>query len=211
MPRPNTYTQDDLETLSRLYEMMPLREVAKAMGRSYGSVLWRKHEMGLDKPWSQIVQRHPVAASSAQLAYTAGLIDGEGTVSIRKFSGKWKPHIRIANSSVPLMEWLSAVFTTPGIFIERRRPKASGGLTHYMFHIPGLGHLPLYEALLPYLVIKQPQMECLIEFTQLRLSQNRVELLNDRQLELVQRVRDLNIKPSVRYRAEQSTTFPSTT
>jgi len=211
MGKPNTFTQDDCATLSRLYGTMPLRDVAKAMGRSYGSVQWRKSEMGLTKIFSQIVQQHPMTASREQLAYTAGLIDGEGTVSIRKFSGKWKPHIRIANSSEPLMEWLSGVFTTPGIFIERRKKKASGGLMCYMFHIPGLGHLPLYEALLPFTVIKRPQLECVAEFTRLRLSQSRVEPLTARQLELVQRVRDLNIKPFTRYRAEQSQISPSTT
>jgi hypothetical protein len=211
MPKPNTFTPEDSETLSRLYETMTLREVAERMGRTYGSVLGQKHRLGLTKSFAQIVEQHPVTATNEQLAYTAGLIDGEGTVSIRKFRGKWKPHIRIANSSVPLMDWLSETFTTPSIFIERRRPKASGGLTHYLFHIAGLGYLPLYEALIPLLVIKREQMECLAEFSRLRLSQSRVEALTDRQLELVQRVRDLNIKPSVRYRAEQLKTFPSTT
>jgi hypothetical protein len=194
---------DELKTLSELYPLMPLREVAERMGRSYSSVLWAKHTLGLRKTFGQIVTEKPVDLSEPTLAYIAGLIDGEGTVSIRKFSGKWKPHIRIANTSESLMAWLSSTVVGPGIFIEHRRIH-DGRLPFFMFHIPGIGWVALYERLLPYMVIKREQMAALVEFSRLRLGQDRMAPLNERQLWLVSRVRELNIKPLHKLSAAKS-------
>lgn len=194
------FSPEQLAKLSQLYEQMPLREAAELAGMSYGSALYQLRQLGLHKTFAQRYQPNPVTASTERLAYTAGLIDGEGTVSLRKFTGKWKPSIRIANTSWPLMEWLRETFDGPSIFIEHRRIRQSR-LQCYMFHIQGLGHLPLYEALLPLMVIKRSQMECVIEFTRERLTHSRDTPLSERQLELIATVRDLNIKPSTRLAA----------
>lgn len=183
--------------MAELYRVMPLTQVAARMGRSYSSVLWAKHRLGLRKSFDQIVSVKPVTLSEPVLAYLAGLIDGEGTVSIRKFSGKWKPHIRIANTSRVLLDWLETTVAGPGIFTEHRRIGPSR-LPYYMFHIPGIGYVEHYERLLPYMVIKREQMSSIAEFSRIRLGQDRMAPLNERQLWLVSRVRELNIKPSLR-------------
>jgi hypothetical protein len=206
------YTPEQLAELSRLYEQMPLKDAAERMGMTYQAAFYQVRQLGLLKPFSQIITMQPVTQTPEQLAYTAGLIDGEGTVSIRTMHGKHnpKPHVRIANSSVPLMDWLRATYSGPSIFIERRKPKHTR-VAHYMFHIGGFGYLPLYEALLPYLVIKGPQMNCLVEYIKERMSQTRLEPLSPRCREMVDTVRRLNIKPSNRSLAGPSETSPSTT
>jgi hypothetical protein len=204
------YAPEQLAMLSQLYGQMTLREAAERVGMTYEAAFWQARQLGLRKSFSQIVKLNPVTASSEHLSYLAGLIDGEGTVSIRKFSGKFKPCIRVANTSWPLMEWLRETFDGPSVFIEHRLIRASR-LQCYMFHFQGLGHLPLYEALAPRLVIKRAQMECLVEFSRERLGQHRMESLSARQMELVSTVRDLNIPPSRRSRAASSEISPSTT
>jgi hypothetical protein len=206
------YTSEQLAELSTLYEQMPLKDAAKRLGLTYGQAFYQLQRVGVRKPISRIITFQPVTQTPEQLAYTAGLIDGEGTVSIRRTPGKHnpRPHVRIANSSWPLMEWLQATYSGPSIIIERRRPKHSR-VTHYMFHIGGFGYLPLYEALVPYLVIKGPQMTCLIEYVKERSSQTRLEPLSPRCQEMVDTVRRLNIKPSNRSLGEASETSPSTT
>src|SRR5690606_16287304 len=114
------FTPEELQTLLSLYEEMPLKEVAKRMSKSYASVAWQKHQLGLTKSFAQINKLHYLNLEPTLLAYVAGLIDGEGTVSIRKLRKKWKPHIRIAGTSWLLMEWLSSKITGPSIFIEHR-------------------------------------------------------------------------------------------
>lgn len=205
------YTPEQLGRLSQLYAQMPLREAAEHAGMTYEAAFWQVRQLGLRKQFSQIVKLNPVTVGPESLSYLAGLIDGEGTVSIRKFSGKYKPTIRVANTSQPLMAWLERHFDGPSTFIEHRRIRPASELQCYMYHIQGLGHLPLYQALVPRLVIKRQQMECLVEFTELRLTQNRSDPLSERQLELVSTVRNLNIKPSARLRAELSANSLSTT
>ena len=197
-------------TLSDLYAQMPLREVAKRMGRTYGSCQWHVQQLGLHKTFAQFLAVHEVTATPEQLSYVAGLIDGEGTVSIRQFTKKWKPTVRIANTCWPLMEWLLTVVPGPSAYIEHRKLRGTD-LQCYMFHFNGLGHLNLYEALLPRLIIKRAQMECVVEFTRERLTQDRLTSLTARQQELIATVRNLNIGPSARFRAERSATSRSTT
>ena len=206
------YAPEQSAELFRLYEQMPLRDAAAQLGLTFGQAFWQVQQAGVRKPLSQVVTFQPVTQTPEQLAYTAGLIDGEGTVSIRRVPGKHnpRPHVRIANSSVPLMDWLRATYSGPSIIIERRKPRQSR-VTHYMFHIGGFGYLPLYEAFLPYLVIKGPQMRCLIEYSKERLSQTRLEPVSPRCLEMVATVRALNIKPSRRSPEASSEISPSTT
>lgn len=207
------YTQEQSEALFQLYEQMPLKEAAERLGLTYGQAFWQVQKAGIRKPLSQKIPLHPVTLTSEQLAYIAGLVDGEATVSIRIPPGKRNPipHVRIANSSWPLMEWLRETLKGPSVVIERKNPRGRVGVTHYVFRWSGLGYLPLYEALLPYLVIKHPQMTCLVEFCKERLPQSKMDELTPRCREMVTTVRSLNIKPSVRYRAELSATSPSTT
>lgn len=202
MPKPGL-SADELKTLSELYPVMPLRQVAATMGRSYSSVLWAKHTLGLRKSFAQMVTTKPVSLTETQLAYIAGLIDGEGTVSIRKFSGKWKPHFRIANTSRTLLDWLEGTVQGPSVFTEHRQVGPQR-VPCYMFHVSGIGWVEMFERLLPYMVIKHEQMAALAEFSRIRLGQDRMAELSERQLWLVSRVRALNIKPSQRLVAERS-------
>jgi len=197
------FTEDESKTLRRLARTHTVAQIAETMGRTYASVQWAKHRMGIHRSFKQINPLHPVTLSKVELAYVAGLIDGEGTVSIRRMAGKKiKPHFRIANTSVTLMDWLSRVLNGPSTYIARS--KTSAGVPMHQYTVQGLSNLPLYEALLPYLVIKRPQMELVIEFSRLRLEQGWTDPLNERQLKLISDIRALNIKPLHRWNAAKS-------
>jgi hypothetical protein len=194
------FSPAELEQLSRLYSQMTLRQIADLMGKTYNSVHHQARRLGLTKLLADSLVLHPVTATSEQVAYTAGLIDGDGTVSIRHMAGKHnpKPHFRISSTYWPLMEWLRHTYSGPSVFVERatlRPPR----LQCYGFHVGGLSHLPLYQALLPYMVIKARRMECLIEFCQERLTQGRFDPLSQRCQQMVDTVYGLNTNPSLRY------------
>jgi len=188
------YTEEELQTLLSLYGQMPLKEVAQQMGVSYGALRWQLHQMGITKPIGQVNALHHLDLEPTVLAYLAGLIDGEGTVSIRKFRGKWKPTVRIANTSMVLIAWLESKITSPSVGVETRPAKRNHSIS-YMFNIIGLAHLPLYESLLPYMVIKHRQLQLVIEYCYLRRAQSKDDRLTPRQMEAISEVRALNIKP----------------
>ena len=47
--------------------------------------------------------------SKAEAAYLAGIIDGEGCISLRKRNNKIFPIVSIGNTSVELMDWLQTI------------------------------------------------------------------------------------------------------
>ena len=212
MTRLGKFSPEEFRTLRRLYPTMTLDEVAVVMGRTKNSVMWARHSIGLQKPFSQIVQSHPVQPTRMQLAYIAGLIDGEGTVTIRRLSGKWLPMIQIVNTDLPVMDWLYSVMNGPSTMVQRthhvNRPDRAMA---YTFRMQGLGNLPTYRTLLPLLIIKKERLALMIEFCRIRLTQNRMEPLNERQLEIISAIRNLNIKPSTRLNSERLSVSPSTT
>ena len=188
------YTPEELKMLSRLYETMSLREVALLMGKTYSSVLYQKHQLGLTKSFAQRYTLHQITLTNVQLAYIAGIIDGEGTISVRTIHQKWKPTIRVSSTSRELIDWLTSTVVAPATPVQVRKASEHQALC-YIWMIYGLSHLPTYEALEPYLVIKQRHMQLLIEFTRLRLGQSRDDEYTPRQLDIISEIRRLNIKP----------------
>lgn len=210
------YTPEQLTRLSELYKTMPLRDAAIEIGIPYNAAFYQLQKRGLlSKPFSSIVKSHPVTLTDAQLHYLAGLVDGEGTVTIRKLHrGKsrkpaWKPCVIVSNTDRRLMDWLLSAIPTSSAYVDSR--KTPSGSTSYRFWAIGLGYLPLFEALQPVLVLKGDLMELVVEWTRERLSQSRTDPLTPRQLEIVSLIRGRNMTPSQRLANGTYGTFLSST
>jgi len=196
------YTPEQLETLFEAYKRMPLREAAVLAGLTYNAAFFQLQSRGLTKkPFSASITLHPVTISESDVCYFAGLIDGEGTVTIRKVNRgtdrnfSYRPCLIVANTDKRLIDWLMETFPSPRRFDSRITPQQS---TAYRFWLEGLGYLPLFEALQPKLVIKGDILELVIEWTRERLSQSRTDPLTTRQLEIISLIRARNTKPSRR-------------
>lgn len=199
----NKYAPEQLTRLSALYEQRPLSEAAAACGMTKGAALFQLQSRGLmRKPFSALVKPKLVTLTERQLFYLAGLVDGEGTVTIRKQPRgaprrpSWKPCVIVSNTDPRLMDWLTETISTPSAYVDSR-PMPSGS-TAYRFWAAGLGYLPLFEALEPALVLKADLMRLVIEWTRLRLSQYKNDPLTERQHEIISLIRARNTKPSRR-------------
>lgn len=101
--------------------------------------------------------------SETDLAYIAGLIDGEGSISLAKFKPKWLKIwgiVQVANTDRNLMLWLSKV-TGEG----RVRPTKPRSIKHKIVWVWILSIAPARQLLalcLPYLKIKNKQAELFI-------------------------------------------------
>lgn len=95
-----------------------------------------------------------------ELAYIAGIFDGEGCFYIyRKAggSGKAKSYRSAAkanNTHLPLMEWLASKL---GGRINARTPKQTGYKTIYQLCVEGPRLVELVDSLLPYMIVKNEQ------------------------------------------------------
>lgn len=106
-----------------------------------------------------------LAASEADLAYLAGMIDGEGCITIIKDAHKratgprYRLRLYVTNISSPLMDWLSATF---GGRVHSR--KADSGKVVYHWCAADSAVETILRLALPYLKVKGEQARLALEF-----------------------------------------------
>lgn len=102
-----------------------------------------------------------------QLAYFAGIIDGEGTIYIQEVNRKkfldYFPRIQIVNTNKELMYWIKDTFG--GIIVSRDRSNENRNwrLQHTWYTTRKLMDI-LLPLLHPYLIIKKRHVETMIKF-----------------------------------------------
>lgn len=109
------------------------------------------------------------------LAYVAGLVDGEGTITIRRHNrgrgsgleeyGAW---LSIAQKNLEILYWVKELFGRGSVV----QHKLSASVKHEMHHW-SIGYhsaVAIIEALYPYLRIKRRQAEIVMEFAALKQS-----------------------------------------
>lgn len=109
------------------------------------------------------------------LAYMAGIIDGEGSICVYSFFAS--PHQRngkrylrhstmlsVSNTSTALMDWIVERFGSKMRTVKRTRQDWKQA---YHWQVGYARAAEILQAVLPYLVIKRRQAELLIEFQEL--------------------------------------------
>src|SRR5437667_8574917 len=104
------------------------------------------------------LRSHPVIdLPKEELAYIAGIIDGEGTISLRfpPYPAVTRPYLGISNTSKVLMDWLTKRLGY-GYTEKRYSPKTPSGnyrdYSIYLLRISGFKVQPIIASILPYLV-----------------------------------------------------------
>ncbi len=196
-----TWTADESEAFTSHYidDGMSLLDSATAIGKSIGSARSFVRNTGIAPTYANRVKLKNPQLSPVELAYLAGIIDGEGSVKFwhNRKAGKTKPGVTIATTSPQLMDWMEARLDLPDAFRHAfRRPNNRPA---WSFTFQGIGFLPLYEALLPYMVIKREEMTLLIQFSHSRLSKRILSPISPEEWEIVERCKVLKRSPSVRF------------
>ena len=102
------------------------------------------------------------------LAYLAGILDGEGSISIHKHKDKsshlgycYQLVINVANTNEWLINWIHLSF---GGWIYKKRMISRHYKQVYLWSASSLQAKTLLELVLPYLRIKKPQAEIALQF-----------------------------------------------
>ena len=120
-----------------------------------------------------------IPSSKEDLAYIAGILDGEGCIQVRllKHNGsKWgmmKCEVIIVNTSKELIDWLSKKLNLDIGVRKRKNPKWKP--CYYVKTTNMYEVLLLLKALLPYLIVKRKQAEEAIKLIEEYLSIPRSE------------------------------------
>jgi hypothetical protein len=102
------------------------------------------------------------------LAYIAGMIDGEGTVGIYRkvpkkptHSVRYHERVAISNSNLEALNYINDFF--PGVFAKNiRYSDKHSPMWRLEYHV--LRAHPILEAVLPYLIIKRKQAELVLKY-----------------------------------------------
>ncbi|MFC1510767.1 LAGLIDADG family homing endonuclease [Candidatus Margulisiibacteriota bacterium] len=126
-------------------------------------------------------------------AYLAGIIDGEGTVTLARHHKNQtpSPHITVANSSLPLLKWIKKKFG--GCICRKKTYKAHHRQT-YVWGVSYDNALRLLEKIKDYLIIKKPQANLILKkykATTMRTGKYTPKMLKAK-MKLVAKIRKLN-------------------
>jgi hypothetical protein len=104
-----------------------------------------------------------------QLAYLAGIMDGEGTFFIGNFSGNrkngdrhYQTTIKVSCTDKSLIDWLLNTFGGTYAFYEASKVSKKSKRDVHIWACTGDRLLHLCELMIPYLIIKKNQSEIMI-------------------------------------------------
>jgi hypothetical protein len=101
--------------------------------------------------------------TTAEKAYIAGIIDGEGHVGIQSVKDGFYLKIVISNSSKALIDWL--LERLPNKYVQKREAGHSTNTKDiYNLHISGKDAQELLSQIQEYLVIKKEQCAIALQF-----------------------------------------------
>jgi hypothetical protein len=134
--------------------------------------------------------------SATDAAYLAGIIDGEGHISIYGGYGgadphRYRAHLGVANTSMSLLEWCKSATGVGGIAVQRKVSETRKAVWQWM--VVSEGAASVLVQVLPYLVIKADRAKLVVEF-QSRLRQPALKADRAWQHDVVARVRELNAR-----------------
>ena len=97
--------------------------------------------------------------SDAEAAYAAGILDGEGSISVtRNHTGRWpSPQVSVASTDRELLEWLKLRF---GGTITTKQPRKPEHSLSYDWKVTDRRSLRFLQRIRPFLVIKRKICRC---------------------------------------------------
>ena len=191
------FTEVEIQYLVANYPIATIREMASKLVKSKEATesaiqmlrirgLIRKKKT-LNK--SKICVEKLSKASETDIAYMAGLVDGEGTISIAMSKGthRFRPFIEITNTDPFMIKWLQKYF-----WQKVRKGETDQHKPVFKVHLTGYGIIPFLEKIKPYLTAKKIQCFLLILFIKLRQDQNWKDSPSAKMLEILKDLRILN-------------------
>ena len=155
-------------------------------------VVKKNQEAGI---WERVAN-YNLQLSAEEIGYMAGIIDGEGTISILKVTKRkthhiLTPKISLANTDVRLVEWLA---NRTGTKINSRKRGNEKHRDQYQVQVGGYRCYNLLKMVEPWLTIKRPQCRLVMTFIESRLGQSYNAPYTETEIKIWRKVRELNLK-----------------
>lgn len=103
-------------------------------------------------------------SAACDLAYIAGFVDGEGSVTIVNTHGQLALRVCVVQTDKDVLEWIRAVLDCGGSISTRSRKGSLGKKTLYVLQWGGASAGRVLEQVLPYLRVKRGKAEVGLQF-----------------------------------------------
>jgi len=149
--------------------------------------------------------QYPVDIQPTELAYLAGILDGEGVISIHAHTKRHQskgrkgepykilqPAVQVYNCNTTLIRWLTERIGFSANGRDRRKARTS-----YQVVVTGYSTHSILLPLLDYLIAKKPQALLVLEYTEIRAARSDREYnptYGRREVEIWQTLQELNWK-----------------
>lgn len=148
----------------KLLSLLPLKD--------WSSIRHKACELGLAKKafakyWRTYDKVQPLNLSESEKGYLAGIIDGEGTIKVKRALKSWyAPFVSVTNTDQTLMDYLQQLLGVKGYghtYHEHR--KIPNHKTKYVYNIASVqGVKQILMQIIPLLIIKKKQAKLVLEF-----------------------------------------------
>lgn len=186
------WSQKEKDFVMKNYRTMSIADMARKIGRGYHSLDGFLYVNNLYKNRLTIKRQNLKGISHlspTQWAYLAGIVDGEGTITIQKTYQKYyRPYVQVANTSTKLLKH----FIKLGFYGVL---EANGNNRPYWrIEVSGYQIESLIDGLMPFLIIKKDLALLTKEFITIRLSQPHRTKPNKRMEEIYQAIKKRNTR-----------------
>jgi len=198
------WTREEDEILRKYYSVLPKDELLKLLpNRSWLAIQARAEKVlkiGRSLLINQLYGTPKLELSREQLAYIAGLIDGEGTITLVKHGNKIYPEVSITNTCKELIDWLKKTIGF-GIVSEERKKNRKWKIC-YKYRVVSIAEVySLLKEIEPYLIVKKQQALLVLKFIEtlsnyVAKEKRRNYILTPKLLEIYNKVRELNQRRS---------------
>lgn len=192
-----SWTPDLIASVEAMLNSHTLLEIAEETGLTYRQVDSLLYSKGLYAKRKFRGERRQIEMwrfSPADLAYFAGIVDGEGTITVQRTKVKGstylRPHIIISTTSIELVDWLETR-TLYGTLQRNQNGRGYWRATTSGWHLDSL-----LLAILPFLVIKKPHADALLRLIALRKQSAKAFTISGEMEALYQEIKRLNIRGS---------------
>jgi hypothetical protein len=182
------WDEGEVEKLRELYPRASKDVIEDAIpNRNWGNIECKASSLGIERPMlNTSLQSAPnITLSHTEIAYIAGIVDGEGAVGITcKTRGhafpEYSPFISISNKDTELIPWLENK-----LFAESYK---NGDCWNVV--VTGLMNVELVlRLLMPHLIVKRKRAEAVLKFCQHRIACGKLRYYSEEELALATEAR----------------------
>lgn len=184
------WNEDELKFLRENYRNTTCKSISSVLKRSPSSIKHKASRLNLRKDNFFLYDMPKLEPEF--IGYLAGLVDGEGMVTITKNKGRMLPRLDIYNTFKDALVYLKD--RVPLFCLSNGKNLTKNHKQCYVLRAWGISRVyPILECVLPLLIIKKKQAEAAMKFCESRLKREKQnETYTKEELEFIKIIRYLN-------------------